>query len=1167
MWIPRTLPLFDGTGDTNSRRHPAGCPAPSSPARAIRFIICLSVCLLMIIPRTSLAAGPNIDKVGSQGTNPLTDRTLDDLTRRQTTDPDFQPYSAGELVVRLFDSDSAAIDSVNVVYGTTVKRYFPLLNVFILDAGLTEDIQALADTMSLDPIVLYAHPNFIVEPMQPVQGSFPFSDYDYSGSYTGQDAATRLQLGSAHAHATGAGARVAVIDGGVDYNYDAFDGMVVGGYDYVDGDADPFDESGGRNSGHGTFVAGVIHLVAPDAEIVPYRVSDTSGASRGDVVAEAVMQAVADSCDVINISLVMYQEHNLLSGALAYARANGVVVVVAAGNEHTAVPAYPAVNPNVIAVAAVDEDDLLTDFSRYGQHIDLCAPGADVYSPYQTPWYAWWSGTSFAAPFVSGVAALVVERGNGLYEWAEIHALLTKLADDLDTVNPAYAGQMGAGMTNPTASLTQSATPDSAEVVPPLLSFNLVENANDTIYAVVSVVSDNNDATFTMSITDHRDFVVLTDTQGVVNDSVVFIVAPDTLPVGFYADTVLFDVQGVSNSPVFCAVQLTITGEQGSSDTASVTPSDHVFQVAQGSTDTIFACSYLISTNEPAPYFVEIVPGNNFVSLVDSAGMTNDTVCFTINPSTLGSGFHCDTLLYYVDGVDLPVMQTVCVTVEGAPDTTDAWLIPDTIFVTVPSGQTTPEIRCSFLGHWDDTSSYVTIPGDLTTPLQATGLTNDSVCVSIDPTLAGAATLYIDEVTYIVSQVDTAVLTIWLEIDKAPFVTPGEFFTVVPEGVPNPVNFCAFLYAETPGAFTGTVSDGSWLTLLTPSGTAPDTVCARIDPDGLPIGAYSDTIFFTVENTVVVAPWVVNLLVVADTIVTPQDSAWALPSSFEFEVNENTEIAISDCFAIHSTNAPATWFGYVLDGGSFVEIVDSAGITNDTACFTIQHGGLSAGYYRDTILVYVEGFVNAIPVYVGLTVHPEGGPATASLNPVTLEFYAPLGPADTVFGSAYLSSSNAPADFVAYVPFDSMVFVNVLTPIGVTNDSVRVAVSANGLPEGTYVNNVAFMVDGVPDPVWLEVILNVVPIGAKLGQNFPNPFNPDTRIAFSLAAASHVRLDVFNVLGQRVAVLVDESLSAGNHEVTWDGRDDHGYQVASGVYFYRLETPNASETRKMILLK
>jgi hypothetical protein len=88
-----------------------------------------------------------------------------------------------------------------------------------------------------------------------------------------------------------------------------------------------------------------------------------------------------------------------------------------------------------------------------------------------------------------------------------------------------------------------------------------------------------------------------------------------------------------------------------------------------------------------------------------------------------------------------------------------------------------------------------------------------------------------------------------------------------------------------------------------------------------------------------------------------------------------------------------------------------------------------------------------------------------------------------------------------------------------------------------------------------------------LKQNYPNPFNPSTQIAFELKKADHVNLCIYNVKGQLVKTLADNYLSTGSHSLTWNGEDQHGHQVGSGVYFYRLETSGQSLTRKMLLMK
>ncbi len=96
---------------------------------------------------------------------------------------------------------------------------------------------------------------------------------------------------------------------------------------------------------------------------------------------------------------------------------------------------------------------------------------------------------------------------------------------------------------------------------------------------------------------------------------------------------------------------------------------------------------------------------------------------------------------------------------------------------------------------------------------------------------------------------------------------------------------------------------------------------------------------------------------------------------------------------------------------------------------------------------------------------------------------------------------------------------------------------------------------------------SVLPKDYSLSQNQPNPFNPATDISFSLPNAGQVKLVVYNILGAEVATLVDEVRSAGVHRVTWDGRDNSGKQVASGIYLYRLTAGDFAATKKMMLLK
>jgi len=100
---------------------------------------------------------------------------------------------------------------------------------------------------------------------------------------------------------------------------------------------------------------------------------------------------------------------------------------------------------------------------------------------------------------------------------------------------------------------------------------------------------------------------------------------------------------------------------------------------------------------------------------------------------------------------------------------------------------------------------------------------------------------------------------------------------------------------------------------------------------------------------------------------------------------------------------------------------------------------------------------------------------------------------------------------------------------------------------------------GVNDPV--------IPSEISLHQNYPKPFNPTTTINYSLKENSKVSLNIYNIKGQKVKQLINDQVSAGQHTIVWNGLDDDGKSVTSGVYFYKLKAGNFEQTRKMILMK
>ena len=94
-----------------------------------------------------------------------------------------------------------------------------------------------------------------------------------------------------------------------------------------------------------------------------------------------------------------------------------------------------------------------------------------------------------------------------------------------------------------------------------------------------------------------------------------------------------------------------------------------------------------------------------------------------------------------------------------------------------------------------------------------------------------------------------------------------------------------------------------------------------------------------------------------------------------------------------------------------------------------------------------------------------------------------------------------------------------------------------------------------------------LPAEWQLNQNHPNPFNPETRISYQVPKTSLVKIEVFNLLGQRIKTLVNEEKSPGTYQINWNGMDDQGKSVVSGIYLYRMQTQSFNQMKRMILLR
>src|SRR5580704_1698246 len=161
--------------------------------------------------------------------------------------------------------------------------------------------------------------------------------------------------------------------------------------------------------GHGTMVAGVIHLVAPTARIMPLKAFYANGTGNLSDILRAIYYAVRNNASVINMSFDLRVNSYELSHAINYSAGHNVINVASAGNDGKQEMVYPAGLANVMGVASTNDFGQRSNFSNYGDQIVwVAAPGEGIITTYPFGTYAAGWGTSFSAPFVAGTGALLV---------------------------------------------------------------------------------------------------------------------------------------------------------------------------------------------------------------------------------------------------------------------------------------------------------------------------------------------------------------------------------------------------------------------------------------------------------------------------------------------------------------------------------------------------------------------------------------------------------------------------------------------------------------------------------------------------------------------------------------------------------------------------------------
>lgn len=242
--------------------------------------------------------------------------------------------------------------------------------------------------------------------------------------------------------------KIGIVDSGIQLNHPDLASNVKGSFNAIDRK-----ESANDDNGHGTHVAGIIAStdndlgvvgVAPRAELYAVKVLDNTGSGRISDVIDGIQWCVSNHMQVANMSLGTVKYSKALYSAIKKAYSSGLIMVAAAGNggPGTSTVEYPAKFNEVIAVSATDENNAITIWSSRGSEIDIAAPGNNIYSTFVNSTYGTLSGTSMAAPHVTGAIALKLSSSPGLTPTSILN-LLRSTATGLPNASPE---EQGAGL-------------------------------------------------------------------------------------------------------------------------------------------------------------------------------------------------------------------------------------------------------------------------------------------------------------------------------------------------------------------------------------------------------------------------------------------------------------------------------------------------------------------------------------------------------------------------------------------------------------------------------------------------------------------------------------------------------------------------------------------------
>jgi subtilisin family serine protease len=356
------------------------------------------------------------------------------------------PHVPGELIAKMAEgAESAQLDAMLARDGCVRTGIVEEMGLILVSFDPSIPVSDMVARLEARDDIEFAHPNYLGEADDFEGNGFVPNDTHFGEHWhhenTGQYGATPgADIESVPAWEITRGDSsvvVAVLDTGIDSDHPEFAGRVLPGFDFVNGDSDPEDDES-----HGTLVTGVLAANADNAfgvagvdhscSILPVKIVNQRG--RGTTFNLIRGLNFAAGADVINMSIGGYSGTRGLRGALQFARDAGSILIASAGNEGIggADRSFPTASPLTISVGASNPYDGRAGFSGTGNALDVVAPGVFVPTVLwddNTDFFTWFSGTSAAAPIVSGIASLLLSIDPNLSH-DDIREILTTTAED-----------------------------------------------------------------------------------------------------------------------------------------------------------------------------------------------------------------------------------------------------------------------------------------------------------------------------------------------------------------------------------------------------------------------------------------------------------------------------------------------------------------------------------------------------------------------------------------------------------------------------------------------------------------------------------------------------------------------------------------------------------------